>query len=343
MSDEKPTKKSKKSEAVETTQFPFDFLEAKDAAGAVDPKTLIFAPFDSRADSEAVKLDQSFVEDIKANGILQPVLVTPVHDKTTGKDGLMLIAGRQRTRAALELGLKTIPVHIRSMSLIDALVACGAENTKRRQLSFFDEASYMRLLTADHGMTATEVARKLGVSNAKVSQYLAVFKLDPRVQKLVKKGDFGAGVSTKIRPLGEIEDGEVQYQIAMLAIAKEWTSDDIAEAVARYHAKEEAKEEARREREKAKKAAKKAAASGDAEEAEEAEEEEAPASKFDIAKITPIKKEHIHALLDSVTAKIDKLRAAEEVDEGKLGYQRGMLDGLKLAGGLKDLPKSVTN
>ena len=57
MTDDKPTKKSKKTEAAETTQFPFDFLEAKEAAGAIDPKTLIFAPFDSRADSEAVKLD----------------------------------------------------------------------------------------------------------------------------------------------------------------------------------------------------------------------------------------------------------------------------------------------
>ena len=69
------------------------------------------------------------------------------------------------------------------------------------------------------------------------------------------------------------------------------------------------------------------------------EEEDEP--MFDPKAIAPLKKAEFHALLEAVGAKIEKMRSKDSVDEAKLAYERGKLDGLKLATGLKALPKSL--
>lgn len=326
--------------------FNYDLLEATESAANVDPKTLLFPNFDSRADSADAKLDPSFAADIKANGILQPPLVTPVRDKTTGKTGLLIVAGRQRIRAAILAANdknKVVPVHIKTMTLKEAVIACGIENIKRKSLSFWDEASYMRMLRDEIGLKQTEIKEQLGVADSKVSQYLAVFDLDERVQKMVKKGLLDPGANTKVRALKAVKDPDQQYGLAVKAADAGWTSDDIDEAVKRLEAQAAAKEKAAKERAAAKKAnAKKASDEGaETEVASEAADDDD--HLFDPKSIAPLKKAEFHALLESVGAKIEKMRAKDTVDETKLAYERGKLDGLKLATGLKALPKSLAS
>jgi ParB/RepB/Spo0J family partition protein len=343
-------KKNKRTQAAEPAltgaeSFPFDLLEATASADNVDPRTLLFPNFDSRADSTDAKLDPAFAADIKANGILQPPLVTPVRSKETGKTGLLIVAGRQRVRAAIAAGNdknRVIPVHIKTMTLKEAVIACGIENIKRKALTFWDEASYMRMLRDEIGLKQTEIKEQLGVADSKVSQYLAVFDLDERVQKMVKKGLLDPGANTKVRALKAVKDPDQQYALATKAAEAEWTSDDIDEAVKRLEAQQAAKEKAAKERAAAKKAAaKKGGAEDDAAPAADAEAEFD--GLFDPKTIVPLKKAEFHALLESVGAKIEKMRSKDTVDETKLAYERGKLDGLKLATGLKTLPKSLAS
>jgi ParB/RepB/Spo0J family partition protein len=343
----KPAKKAKAvvaappADAVDS--FGYEMLEADSSAANVDPKTLIFPPFDSRADSEQVKLDPSFAEDVKANGVLQPPLVTPVRHRETGKTGFLIVAGRQRVRAAIAANNaknKVIPVHVKTMTVKEAVIACGIENIKRKALSFWDEASYMRMLKEEFGLKQTEIKDQLGVADSKVSQYLAVFDLDERVQKLVRRGQLDPGAGTKVRALKALKDPDQQYALATKAIEAGWTSDDIEEAVTRLEAKAAAAEKAARERDKAKKAsAEEGGSTRGRAAAASSEEEDEP--MFDPKAIAPLKKAEFHALLEAVGAKIEKMRSKDSVDEAKLAYERGKLDGLKLATGLKALPKSL--
>lgn len=336
-------KKSRKAatptvDAVDT--FPFEMLEATKTADNVDPNSLIFPNFDSRADSENIKLEPSFADDVKANGILQPPLVTPVRHKETGKVGLLIVAGRQRVRAAIAAANdknRVIPVHIKTLTLLQAVIACGVENIKRRSLSFWDEANYMRSLRDEFGLKQTQIKDELGVADSKVSQYLAVFDCDDRVQKMVRKGQLEPGTGTKIRALKAVKDGDEQYAIAVKAIEKGWTADDIDEAAKRLEAKLAAAEKAAKERAAAKKAKKDGEAETEAEAEVEAEAEE----KYALDAIAIVKAAELRALLNSIDAKISRMRSRENVDESKLAYERGKLDGLKLASGLKALPKSI--
>ena len=340
-----PTKKVRaipaapQNDALDT--FGYEMLETEVSADNVDPKTLIFPNFDSRADSDNVKLDPSFADDIKRNGIYQPPLVTPVREIATGKTGLLIVAGRQRIRAAIAAGNaknKLIPVHIKTMTLKEAVIACGIENIKRKSLSFWDEASYMRRLRDEFAMKQTEIKEQLGVADSKVSQYLAVFDLDERVQKLVRKGQMDPGANTKVRALKAIKDPDQQYATAVKAIEAAWTSDDIEEAVARIEARAAAAEKAAKEREKAKKAAG-PKVKGATEEAEA--EDEAEADPFDPATLKIIKDVHFSAILNTVASKIEKMRAKDGTDPTKLAFELGRLEGLKQGAGLKALPKSI--
>lgn len=335
----KPVVAAPPADAVDS--FGYEMLEAESPFAHVDPKTLIFPPFDSRADSEQNKIDPSFADDIKANGVLQPPLVTPVRHRETGKTGFLIVAGRQRIRAAIAANNaknKTIPVHIKTMTVKEAVIACGIENIKRKALSFWDEASYMRMLKEEFGLKQTEIKEQLGVADSKVSQYLAVFDLDERVQKLVRRGQLDPGAGTKVRALKGLKDADQQYAVATKAVEAGWTSDDIEEAVTRLEAKAAAAEKAARERDKAKKAA---AEEGGSTRTRAAASEEEDEPMFDPKAIAPLKKAEFHALLEAVGAKIEKMRSKDSVDETKLAYERGKLDGLKLATGLKALPKSL--
>ena len=329
-------KKARRKKAPEIApEFAFDFLEAEGPFVEVAPSALIFAPFDSRANSEELKLDPKFVESIKSEGILQPPLATPVRERATGKTGLMLIAGRQRVRAAKELGLKTIQVSVKTMTLLDAHVACIVENTKRKGLSFWDEAINMRRLRDEAGMKQGDIAKRLGFADSKISQYLAVFDLDERVQKLVARGTLDPGANTKVRALKGIEDPDMQYGLATKAIEQGWSAEEIEVAVAKLKAK--AEEKARREREKAKAEGTAGTRGRAAAETDDGNDE----PKFDSASIEPVKKAALTSVVNHVYESVQRLKAKDGVDPEKLAYEQGKLDGLKMAAGLKSIPKSV--
>jgi ParB/RepB/Spo0J family partition protein len=337
-------KKSRKAatptvDAVDT--FPFEMLEATKTADNVDPNSLIFPNFDSRADSENIKLEPSFADDVKANGILQPPLVTPVRHKGDRQGRPLIVAGRQRVRAAIAAANdknRVIPVHIKTLTLLQAVIACGVENIKRRSLSFWDEANYMRSLRDEFGLKQTQIKDELGVADSKVSQYLAVFDCDDRVQKMVRKGQLEPGTGTKIRAA----QGRQGWGRAI----RDCRQGDREGLDRRRHRRggQAPGGQARGGREggqggvrRRRRRRRTARLETEAEAEVEAEAEE----KYALDAIAIVKAAELRALLNSIDAKISRMRSRENVDESKLAYERGKLDGLKLASGLKALPKSI--
>lgn len=161
----KKNKAAKKAETVtlEAGVFPFEFLPVKADNDLihVDPRTLIQAPFDSRAADTAP--DEDLVKSIKDQGVLQPVVVTPVRDRTTGETGYMLIAGRLRTKGSIINGLETIPAHVKEFTLIEAKYACYTENSARRSTSFWDRAMFFRDMRDNEGIKQQDIAaREIG-------------------------------------------------------------------------------------------------------------------------------------------------------------------------------------
>ncbi len=101
-------------------------------------------------DSEALK---QLTESIKQHGILQPLLV-----RLVDKDKHELVAGERRYRAALEIGLKEVPVVIRELDDNAAFQLALIENLLREDLNPVEETEgILQLLALKLGRNLEEI------------------------------------------------------------------------------------------------------------------------------------------------------------------------------------------
>lgn len=145
-------------------------------------------------------------DSIRQFGILQPLLVQK-------RDGYYeIIAGERRWRAAKMAGLKEIPVIIKDFTDQQIVEISLIENIQREDLNPIEEAlAYKRLLT-EFKLKQDEVAERVSKSRTSVTNSVRLLKLDSRVQQMVIDEMISTGHA---RALLAIEDGDLQYKIAM--------------------------------------------------------------------------------------------------------------------------------
>lgn len=93
---------------------------------------------------DPVKMEQ-LVQSVKTHGILENLLVRPIPDKDNQYE---LVAGERRYRAALEAGLKEVPVTIRELTDVQALQVSLVENLLREDLNPVEETEGILQLLA---------------------------------------------------------------------------------------------------------------------------------------------------------------------------------------------------
>ena len=122
-------------------------------------------------------------DSIKAQGVLQPLLVRPV------AAGLYeIIAGERRWRGAQQAGLRTVPAVIREINDQTAMAVALIENIQRENLSAIEEAQGYRRLLDEFGLTHQEVSEAVGCSRTQVTNLLRLLALHPRVQEMLETG-----------------------------------------------------------------------------------------------------------------------------------------------------------
>jgi ParB family transcriptional regulator, chromosome partitioning protein len=116
---------------------------------------VVLSSFQPRKHFDPASLDE-LAKSIKANGILQPLLVRPKGEQVE------LVAGERRYRAAGMVGLQTLPVVVRHMSDQEAAEFALIENLQREDLSPFDETQgTLRLLALHLSRSESEVVTLL--------------------------------------------------------------------------------------------------------------------------------------------------------------------------------------
>lgn len=133
---------------------------------------------------------QELAESIRANGIIQPLLVR------RGEDGkLNLIAGERRLRAAKLAGLKQVPIVLRKSSDKEALELALIENIQREDLNCVDVALSYFQLSEDFQLTQEEIAKRVGKDRVSVANHLRLLKLPESVIEDLRGGrlTFGHG------------------------------------------------------------------------------------------------------------------------------------------------------
>lgn len=173
--------------------------------------------------------DESGIEDlaesIKAQGIVQPIVVTP-----KGKGRFTIIAGERRWRASKRAGLERVPVVVREVSNDQQLLEMAlVENIQRADLNPVEEAEAYRTLGETFELSQEEIATRVGKGRTTVTNFLRLLRLPEEVQDLMREGRLTAG---QARPLLAFEDPAHQIEIAERAVTEGLTARDL-EAMAK--------------------------------------------------------------------------------------------------------------
>lgn len=182
---------------------------------------------------------------IKAQGIMQPILVRPV-GRADGEDRYEIIAGERRWRAAQLAGLDDVPVLIREIPDDAALAMSLIENIQREDLNPLEEAAGLHRLIEEFGMTHQQAADAVGRSRPAASNLLRLLQLAKPVQELLMAGDLDMGHARALLPLG----GAHQIQLANRVVSKQLSVRETERMVAgelNPPAKRAAKAEANRD------------------------------------------------------------------------------------------------
>jgi ParB family chromosome partitioning protein len=169
-------------------------------------------------------------ESIKAQGVMQPVLVRPL--RSTGADGVRrfeIIAGERRFRAAKLAGLDAVPVLVRDVSDQAAAAMALIENIQREDLNPLEEARGLHRLTDEFGMTHEEAARAVGRSRSTATNLLRLLNLSEPVQQMLLVGDLEMGHARALLAL----DGARQIIEANEIVARRLSVRDTERRVAR--------------------------------------------------------------------------------------------------------------
>ena len=164
-------------------------------------------------------------ESIKAQGIMQPILVRPV-----ASGGYEIIAGERRFRAAKLAGLRDVPVLVKPVPDEAAAAMALIENIQREDLNPLEEAQGLKRLTDEFGLTHEQAARAVGRSRSAASNLLRLLNLSAPVQNMLMAGDLDMGHARALLPL----DGAMQITAATEIAAKKLSVRDAEKLVARH-------------------------------------------------------------------------------------------------------------
>lgn len=139
----------------------------------------------TRMDAEAL---EELAASIRSQGVVQPILV-----RETAAGGYEIVAGERRWRAAQIAGLATVPVVVRQIPDDAAMAVALIENIQREDLNPIEEASGLKRLIDEFGLTHQDVADKVGRSRAAVSNLLRLLNLDPAVREHLEHGRIEMG------------------------------------------------------------------------------------------------------------------------------------------------------
>jgi ParB family chromosome partitioning protein len=175
-------------------------------------------------------------ESIKAQGIMQPILVRRLSDEqarphrdkasagasaATGSSGngalrplYEIIAGERRFRAATLAGLDSVPVLVRDVPDEAAAAMSLIENIQREDLNPLEEAHGLQRLVKEFGLTHEQAAQAVGRSRSAASNLLRLLNLADPVQTMLMAGDLDMGHARALLALERATQITAANQIA---------------------------------------------------------------------------------------------------------------------------------
>jgi len=158
-------------------------------------------------------------ESIRAQGVVQPIVVRPVASPAGTETRYEIVAGERRWRAAQLAGLMTVPALLKDIPDEAAVAVALIENIQREDLNPIEEARSLKRLVDDFQMTHAEAADAVGRSRAAVSNLLRLLDLPESVRTMLVRRDLDMGHA---RALLGITSGQLCLEVAQRVLREGW-------------------------------------------------------------------------------------------------------------------------
>lgn len=167
-------------------------------------------PHQPRTEFAAEALEE-LSRSIKADGVIQPILVRPAGDR------YMLVAGERRMRAAKAAGLEAIPAVVREIDDDKLLEIALVENIQREDLNPIEVAIALQNLAQTAQLSHEELAQRTGKDRSTITNLMRLLRLPADIQTLVADKKLTMGHA---RALLALQDEEQQRQVAQTILTK---------------------------------------------------------------------------------------------------------------------------
>jgi ParB family chromosome partitioning protein len=205
------------------SNFPPD-KELHDSLKEIGVGTISPNPYQARAvwnEQELADLAKS----IKANGVIQPIIVRRVGP------GYQLIAGERRFRAAQMASLTTIPALVREASDEQLLEWALVENIHRMDLNPIERAKAYQNYLSTFCLTQAESAERLGEDRSVIANYLRILDLPEEIKQMLAEGQLAMGHA---RAILSLPTDELRRKLANRALAGRLSVREVERLVRKY-------------------------------------------------------------------------------------------------------------
>jgi len=164
---------------------------------------------------------------VAEKGIIEPLVVRQRGSR------YQIIAGERRYHAAVQVGLRDIPVVIREVDDVEVMELALVENLQRKDLTAFEEAEALQQLAEKCGHTHEDLSRKLGKSRTSITESLSLAAMPEDVRNLCRLAD----ITAKSTLLQIVRQSDSKKMVALVeklagqgAVTRQTARQEIAKA-----------------------------------------------------------------------------------------------------------------
>jgi ParB family chromosome partitioning protein len=143
---------------------------------------------------------------VAEKGIIEPLVVRQRGDR------YQIIAGERRYQAAVQVGIRELPVVIRDVDDTEVIELALIENLQRKDLTPFEEAEALHALAERCGYTHEDLARRLGKSRTSITESLSIAGMPEEVRQLCRLAD----ISSKSLLLQIVRQSDIKKMMALV-------------------------------------------------------------------------------------------------------------------------------
>ncbi len=170
-------------------------------------------PHQPRRVFQSEKLSE-LAQSIRANGVIQPIIVRRVGDK------FQLVAGERRWRASKLAGLTHVPVVIQEIPDDRLLEITLIENIQREDLNPIETAQAFSQMASELSLNAEQIGQRTGKDRTTITNFMRLLGLPGDLQQMIAERRLSAGHA---RCLLALPGPDLQREAAEKAVAQGWS------------------------------------------------------------------------------------------------------------------------